>query len=247
MRKENRSPEALRDVRILTDHLDYADGSALIEMGKTRVLAAATIEEKVPPFIKGSGSGWVTAEYALLPRSTTIRSSRERGTGRISGRTQEIQRLIGRSLRAITDLQNLGERQIIIDCDVLQADGGTRSAAINGGCIALSLALKKLVDSGVLETLPLHNLAGAISVGIVQGKTLLDLDYEEDSNADMDMNVVATDTGQIVEIQASAEKKPFSKQEFDSLLQLACKGIEELIQMQNALLKEKSLMFMAFS
>jgi ribonuclease PH len=246
MRKDSRSSESLREVRIQTDQLDHADGSALVEMGKTRVLAAATIEEKVPPFLKGSGKGWVTAEYAMLPRSTSVRSHRERGTGRISGRTQEIQRLIGRSLRAITDLRALGERQIIIDCDVLQADGGTRSAAINGGCLALALALKKLMDLGSLDAMPLKNLAGAVSVGIVEGKALLDLDYSEDSNADMDMNVVSTDTGQIVEIQASAEQQPFSKQEFDTLLELAGRGIRELIQVQNSLLKEKSMLFMAF-
>lgn len=245
MRKDNRSPESLREIRVQTDQLEHADGSALIEMGKTRVLASATIEEKVPPFLKGSGKGWVTAEYAMLPRSTTVRSQRERA-GRISGRTQEIQRLIGRSLRAITDLRALGERQIIIDCDVLQADGGTRSAAINGGCVALALALKKLMDMGSLEAMPLKNLAGAVSVGIVEGETLLDLDYSEDSNADMDMNVVSTDTGQLVEVQASAEKQPFSKQEFDTLLELANRGITELIQIQNAVLKEKSMLFMAF-
>ena len=246
MRKDNRSPGSLREVRFQTDQLEHADGSALVEMGKTRVLAAATIEEKVPPFLKGKGGGWVTAEYAMLPRSTTVRSQRERGAGRISGRTQEIQRLIGRSLRAITDLKVLGERQIIIDCDVLQADGGTRSAAINGGCLALALALKKLMDMGSLEAMPLKNLAGAVSVGIVEGEALLDLDYSEDSNADMDMNVVSTDTGQLVEIQASAEQQPFSRQEFDTLLELAGRGIKELIQMQNALLKEKSMLFMAF-
>jgi ribonuclease PH len=245
MRKDNRSPEALREVRIQTDQLEHADGSALIEMGKTRVLAAATIEEKVPPFLKGSGGGWVTAEYAMLPRSTTVRGQRERA-GRISGRTQEIQRLIGRSLRAITDLKTLGERQIIIDCDVLQADGGTRSAAINGGCVALALALKKLMDMGSLESMPLKNLAGAVSVGIVEGKALLDLDYAEDSNADTDMNVVSTDTGQIVEVQASAERQPFSKQEFEILLELANRGITEIVQIQNAVLKEKSMLFMAF-
>jgi ribonuclease PH len=246
MRKDNRPRDSLREVRILPDMLDYADGSALIEMGKTRVMAAATIEEKVPPFLKGKNSGWVTAEYAMLPRSTEVRSQRERAPGRVSGRTQEIQRLIGRSLRAVTDLRALGERQIIIDCDVLQADGGTRSAAINGGCVALALALKKLMDKGALSAMPLKNLAGAVSVGIVRDENLLDLDYREDSNAEMDMNVVATDTGMLVEIQASAEQRPFRKEVFNALLQLAEQGIKELIQKQNAVLKEKSVLFMAY-
>ncbi len=246
MRTDNRSFDALRDFRILTDQLDYADGSALIEMGRTRVLVSATIEEKVPQFLKGRGTGWVTAEYAMLPRSTEVRSHRERTPGRISGRTQEIQRLIGRSLRAVTDLQALGDRQIIIDCDVLQADGGTRSAAINGGSVALALALKKLMDKGTLKTMPLKNLAGAVSVGLVGDELLLDLDYREDSNAAMDMNVVSTDMGQIVEIQASAEKRPFLKQEFNQLLQMAEKGINELIRLQKNVLMEKSMLFMAY-
>ena len=246
MRKDNRPQDALREVRIIPDQLEYADGSALIEMGKTRVLVAATIEEKVPSFLKGKSTGWVTAEYAMLPRSTVVRSQRERTPGRTSGRTQEIQRLIGRSLRAVTDLRALGERQIIIDCDVLQADGGTRSAAINGGCVALALALKKLMDKGTLAAMPLKNLAGAVSVGIVSDEILLDLDYREDSNAALDMNVVSTDTGQLVEIQASAEQRTFHKEEFNALLQLAEKGIKELIQLQKAVLKEKSMLFMAY-
>lgn len=246
MRTDNRSSDVLRDFRILVDQLDYADGSALIEMGRTRVLVSATIEEKVPPFLKGSGTGWVTAEYAMLPRSTEVRSNRERTPGRISGRTQEIQRLIGRSLRAVTDLQALGDRQIIIDCDVLQADGGTRSAAINGGSIALALALNKLLEKGTLQSMPLRNLAGAVSVGLVRDELLLDLDYSEDSNAEMDMNVVSTDMGQFVEIQASAEKRPFLKQEFNQLLELAEKGISELIGAQKKILMEKSMLFMAY-
>jgi ribonuclease PH len=246
MRTDNRSSDVLRDFRILVDQLDYADGSALIEMGRTRVLVSATIEEKVPPFLKGSGTGWVTAEYAMLPRSTEVRSNRERTPGRISGRTQEIQRLIGRSLRAVTDLQALGDRQIIIDCDVLQADGGTRSAAINGGSIALALALNKLLEKGTLQSMPLRNLAGAVSVGLVRDELLLDLDYSEDSNAEMDMNVVSTDMGQFVEIQASAEKRPFLKQEFNQLLELAEKGISELIGAQKNILMEKSMLFMAY-
>ncbi len=250
MNKQNRfndrASDALRDTLITPDQLEFADGSVLIEMGKTKVVVSATIEEKVPPFLKGSGKGWITAEYSMLPRSTEKRISRERNQGRVSGRTQEIQRLIGRSLRAVTDLKTLGERQIIIDCDVIQADGGTRSASINGGCVALALALTKLMDKGVLEEMPLKNLAGAISVGVVAGKTLLDLDYHEDSSADMDMNVVKTDTGELVEVQASAEKHPFSQTEFQALMQLADVGIQELIQIQKGILKERSLLFMAY-
>lgn len=247
MRENDRADDALREIHITTDPLEFADGSVLIEMGKTKVLVAATIEEKVPPFLKGQGTGWITAEYSLLPRSTERRTQRERSLARISGRTQEIQRLIGRSLRAITDLPSLGERQIIIDCDVLQADGGTRSAAINGGCLALALALNKMMAENTLKEMPLKNLAGAVSVGIVENKLLLDLDYFEDSHAHMDMNVVTSDTGQIVEIQASAEKSPFSSKEFTTLLKMATKGIEQLIRIQKDILKEKSMLFMAYN
>jgi len=246
IRLNDRAADGLRETVITPDQLEFADGSVLIEMGKTKVVIAASIEEKVPPFLRGHGTGWITAEYSMLPRSTEKRTSRERNQGRVSGRTQEIQRLIGRSLRAVTDLKSMGERQIIVDCDVIQADGGTRSASISGGCVALALALKKLMDKGVLEEMPLKHLAAAISVGLVAGKALLDLDYSEDSNADLDMNVVKTDTGDMVEIQASAEKRPFSPGEFHSLLELADQGIMELVQIQKAVLKEKSLLFMAY-
>jgi ribonuclease PH len=246
MRLNDRTSDALRETIIIPDQLQFADGSVLIEMGKTKVMVSATIEEKVPPFLKGNGSGWITAEYSMLPRSTEKRISRERNLGRVSGRTQEIQRLIGRSLRAVTDLKTLGERQIIIDCDVIQADGGTRSASINGGCVALALALTKLMDKGILEEMPLKNLAGAISVGMVAGQALLDLDYSEDSNAEVDMNIVKTDTGELVEIQASAEKHPFSQDEFHALMKLADGGIQDLIQIQKEILKERSLLFMAY-
>lgn len=246
MRKNNREYDAIRPTKIMTDQLDYADGSVLIETGKTKVLVGATIEEKVPQFMKGNGSGWITAEYSMLPCSTQKRTMRERTSGRISGRTQEIQRLIGRSLRAITDLKALEERTIIIDCDIVQADGGTRSAAITGSCVALALALKKMIDAGVLERMPLRHLIGAVSVGIFKDEILLDLDYKEDSRAKMDMNVVETDLGQLVEIQASAEKQPFTREEFTSLLGLADKGIKELIQIQRDILKNKSLLFMAY-
>ena len=247
MRTNKRSFNILRKVNIIPDQFEYADGSVLIEMGKTKVIIAATVENKVPPFLKGQGSGWVTAEYAMLPSATNKRTSRERAPKKISGRTQEIQRLIGRSLRAIINLKDLGERTIIIDCDVLQADGGTRCAAITGSSVALALALKKMMDDGVLDQMPLKNLAGAVSVGLVEGKPLLDLDYLEDSNAETDMNVVETDSGEIIEVQASAEKKPFSKKEFDSLLTLADKGIKELIQVQKEVLKRKSMLFMAYN
>lgn len=226
--------------------MDFSDGSALIEMGKTKVIVTATIEEKTPIFLKGSNTGWITAEYSMLPRSTEKRTIRERNQARVSGRTQEIQRLIGRSLRAVTDLSILGERTIILDCDVLQADGGTRSASITASCIALALALKKMMDKGIIDQMPLKHLVSAISVGIVKGNLFLDLDYREDSSAEIDMNVVETDTGKIVEIQATAEKNPFSKKEFNALLALADTGIEKLIQVQKDVLKKKSLLFMAY-
>ena len=226
--------------------MDFSDGSALIEMGKTKVIVTATIEEKIPIFLKGSNTGWITAEYSMLPRSTEKRTIRERNQARVSGRTQEIQRLIGRSLRAVTDLSILGERTIILDCDVLQADGGTRSASITASCIALALALKKMMDEGIIDQMPLKHLVSAISVGIVKGNLFLDLDYREDSSAEIDMNVVETDTGKIVEIQATAEKNPFSKKEFNALLALADTGIEKLIQVQKDVLKKKSLLFMAY-
>ncbi len=246
MRAHKRPYDALRPVTITPDFLEFADGSAIIEIGKTKVVAAATVEEKVPAFLKGNGSGWITAEYAMLPCSTEKRTLRERSPGRISGRSQEIQRLIGRSLRTVTDLGILGERTITIDCDVIQADGGTRTASITVGCVALAFALKKMMDNGIIDQMPLKNLVSAVSVGIVGGHVLLDLDYQEDSIADIDMNVVKTDTGKIVEIQATAEKSPFSKKDFNTLLSLAEKGIQELITAQKKVLKEKSLLFMAY-
>jgi len=244
--REKRAFDELRPVKIQTDYLDYADGSAFIELGKTRVVAAATIEDKAPPFLKGSGTGWVTAEYSMLPRSTEKRNIRERTQGRVLGRVQEIQRLIGRGLRAVTDLSVLGERTIIIDCDVIQADGGTRVASVTAGCVALALALKKLLDEKEIDEMPLQHLVSGVSVGIVDGTPLLDLDYSEDFQAAIDMNVVETDRGQLVEIQAAAEKAPFSRKELLDLLRLADAGIKELIQVQKAALKKKSLLFMAY-
>ncbi|MEE8604519.1 MAG: ribonuclease PH [Candidatus Aminicenantaceae bacterium] len=246
MRANKRSSNIIRPVSITPDYLAFADGSALIELGKTKVVAGATIEERVPSFLKGRGKGWITAEYAMLPCSTEKRTPRERGPGRMSGRTQEIQRLIGRSLRTVTDLKILGERTITIDCDIIQADGGTRTASITVGCVALALALKKMMDLGVIDEMPLKNLVSAVSVGIVDEDLLLDLDYQEDSSAEVDMNVVKTDTGKIVEIQATAEKSPFTKKDFNALLSLADKGIKELFLVQKEILKQRSLLFMAY-
>lgn len=244
-RSGNRAGNELRPVKIFLDYIEFADGSVMVEIGKTRVVATATIDEKVPPFLKGSGKGWITAEYSMLPRATEERTPRER-TGRISGRTHEIQRLVGRSLRAVTDLEVLGERQVIIDCDVLQADGGTRAASITAGCVALGLALKKLLDLGLIDQMPLRHLVAGVSVGIVNGRPLLDLDYAEDSLADLDMNVIETDRGELVEIQASGEKRPFSRKEFLSLLKLADRGIKKLTHIQKDALKKKSILFMAY-
>jgi ribonuclease PH len=244
--REKRAFDELRPVKLQTDYLDFADGSAYIEIGKTRVVAAATCEDKAPPFLKGMGTGWVTAEYSMLPRATEKRTVRERFQGRLSGRTQEIQRLIGRSLRAVTDLRSLGERTIIVDCDVIQADGGTRVASITAACVAMALAMKKLLDNKVIDKMPLPHLVGGVSVGIVGGKPLLDLDYSEDSQADLDMTVVETDGGQLVEIQATAEKEPFSRKDLGALLRLADKGIKELIGIQRVALKKKSILFMAY-
>jgi len=245
MRVNNRALDELRPVKIRPDYLDFADGSAFIEIGKTRVVVAATIEEKVPLFLRNSSSGWITAEYSMLPRATEKRTIRERIQGRLSGRSQEIQRLIGRALRAITDLSLLEEKTIILDCDVIQADGGTRAASVTAACVALALVLKKMLDENMIERMPLKRLVGAVSVGQVRGELLLDLDYSEDSNAEIDMNVVETDKGQLVEVQASAEKNPFSRKELGTLLHLADKGIAELIQMQKEVLKKKNILFSA--
>ena len=246
MRAYNRKDDDLRPIKIYPDYLDFADGSALIEFGKTRVVATATIEEKVPAFLKNTDSGWITAEYSMLPRSTEKRTVRERTQGYPSGRCQEIQRLIGRTLRAVTDLKGIGARQIILDCDVIQADGGTRVTSINAACVALALALKKMLDQKIIDTMPLHHLVAGVSVGIVNGEPLLDLDYAEDSSAETDMNVVQTDRGQLLEVQATAEKNPFSRSLLERLLRLADKGIEEIIQAQKDVLKKKSLLFMAY-
>jgi len=246
MRANKRPSDSIRPVKIKPDYLEFADGSALIEIGKTKVIAAASLDEKVPPFLKNSGTGWITAEYSMLPRSTEKRTIRERVQSRPSGRTQEIQRLIGRSLRAVTELSVLGERTLILDCDVIQADGGTRTASITAACVALALALKKMMDANIIKEMPLRHLVSAVSVGMVEGEPLLDLDYDEDARADLDMNLVQTEKGQIVEIQATAERKTFSRKDLSKLMSLADKGIQELIQIQKEVLKKKSLLFMAY-
>ncbi|WP_341676821.1 ribonuclease PH [Niveibacterium sp. SC-1] len=231
-RPSGRAPAQLRPVRITRGFTRHAEGSVLVEFGDTRVLCNASVEENVPPFLKGKGQGWVTAEYGMLPRATHTRSAREAAKGKQTGRTQEIQRLIGRSLRAVVDLEKLGERQVTLDCDVLQADGGTRTAAITGACVALYDALAKLVAAGKLAEHPMRELVAAISVGIHEGVPLLDLDYAEDSACDTDMNVVVTATGGIVEIQGTAEGATFSRAELETLLTLAEHGIAGLVAAQ---------------
>jgi len=236
-RSFDRAPADLRPVRFTRRFTKHAEGSVLVEMGHTRVLCTASVEEKVPGFLKGKGSGWVTAEYGMLPRATHTRGSREAATGKQSGRTQEIQRLIGRSLRAVTDMAALGERQITLDCDVLQADGGTRCASITGAMVALADAVAGLRASGALAKDPLRDFVAAVSVGIVDGRPVLDLDYAEDSGCDTDMNVVMTGSGRFVEIQGTAEGEPFTKDEMSKLIDLASSGIARLVELQRAALK----------
>ncbi|MBU0855348.1 MAG: ribonuclease PH [Gammaproteobacteria bacterium] len=231
-RPSGRRPDEARALRITRHFTRHAEGSVLIEVGETRVLCTASVEENVPPFLRGRGQGWVTAEYGMLPRSTHTRSAREAAKGKQSGRTQEIQRLIGRSLRSVTDLAALGERQITLDCDVLQADGGTRCASITGACIALHDALTGLVDKGLLPANPLRELVAAVSVGVFDGTPVLDLDYPEDSACDTDMNVVMTASGGLCEIQGTAEGTPFSRKELDALMDLAQGGIDALVAAQ---------------
>jgi ribonuclease PH len=232
MRSDNRQPAQMRPVEIVTDYLMPAEGSALIKVGNTHVLCAATVEDTVPPFLRNSGKGWVTAEYAMLPRSTAKRTPREVTKGRPSGRTHEIQRLIGRSLRAVVDTSQLGERTVIVDCDVLQADGGTRTASITGAYVALAIALRQLVRYGALKSVPLRDFVAATSVGLVGGVPMLDLCYEEDSRADVDMNVVMTGSGRFVEVQATAEHTPFGDEQMASLIALARAGISQLVEIQ---------------
>ncbi|MGN6670758.1 MAG: ribonuclease PH [Candidatus Nucleicultricaceae bacterium] len=232
MRFNDRLPYQLRPVVIEKNYTKHAEGSCLISFGETRVLCTASIEEKVPPFLKESGSGWITAEYGMLPRSTHTRTQREAASGKQTGRTQEIQRLIGRALRTAVDLKGLGERQIKIDCDVLQADGGTRTASVTGGFVALHLALQKLMERGLLKAMPIKEFVAAVSCGLVGETALLDLDYQEDSNARADANFILTESKRIIEVQTTAEQEPFEVQQFEMMLSLAQQGIGDLIQIQ---------------
>jgi len=222
----------IRDIRLTRDFLKYPGGSVLIEMGQTKVICTATMEDKAPGFLRSTGQGWLTSEYAMLPGSTQSRMDRESARGRIGGRTHEIQRLIGRSLRAVTDLSTFGERTIYIDCDVIQADGGTRTASITGGFVALIDLFRKLRERGVIERIPVSNYVSAVSVGIVNDQLLLDLDYEEDSRAEVDMNVIMTGNGLFIEVQGTAEKIPFSRERLNAMTQLAEEGIQKLIRKQ---------------
>jgi len=236
MRPDGRAPDELRPLRITPNWLEQAHGSALIELGRTRVLCTAMIEESVPRWMARQGVGWVTAEYSMLPGSTTTRTSREVAKGAPGGRTHEIQRLIGRSLRTVADTKALGERTIWVDCDVLQADGGTRTASVTGGFVALALAMKRLVDEGTLAALPLRGTVAAISAGVVRGEAVLDLPYEEDSKADVDMNFVVTGRGMLVEVQGTAEREPFSPRLMEQVTAMALRGCARLAEQQRAAL-----------
>lgn len=240
-RSDNRSPAQLRSVKITPDFIGTAEGSVLIEVGNTRVICTASIEETVPQFMRNTGKGWVSSEYSMLPRSTLTRTPREVSKGRPSGRTHEIQRLIGRSLRAVTDLARLGERTVWIDCDVIQADGGTRTASITGAFVALGLAVEKLVQAGTLSAVPLKDFVAAVSVGIVDGAVLLDLCYEEDSRADVDMNFVMTAGGKMVELQATAEHQVFDDAQLSKMMAFARQGVQELIAKQQSILTALTL------
>ncbi|MFC1666877.1 ribonuclease PH [Candidatus Omnitrophota bacterium] len=237
MRKDGRNPDQMRKVKIKRNVMKFAEGSCMVEMGNTKVICTASVEAKVPPFLRNLGSGWVTAEYGMLPRSCQTRIQRESSRGKQSGRTQEIQRLIGRSLRSVIELEKLGERTIWIDCDVVQGDGGTRTASITGSFVALIDALANLKKQDIIKELPVKDYVAAVSAGVIDGKAFLDLNYEEDSNAEVDMNVIMTGKGKLVEVQGTAEKKPFSKKELDRLILLAEKGINQLVALQTKVLK----------
>jgi ribonuclease PH len=238
-RSDGRESGALRPVKIRRNYMKHAEGSVLIEIGDTKVICSASVEERVPPFLRNTGKGWVTAEYSMLPRSTHNRTPRDSLTGRGSGRVFEIQRLIGRSLRSVTDLSGFGERTIWIDCDVIQADGGTRTASITGAYVALADAFRKMVRDGLIERVPIRDSAAAISVGKVEGRVLLDLNYEEDSRAEVDMNVVMTGNGKFVEIQGTGEEGVFTKKEMDELTRMAQRGIKKLTRIQKKALEGK--------
>lgn len=237
-REDGRAENQLRKIKITRDFNLYAEGSVLIEFGNTKVICTASVSEKVPPFLKGQGKGWITAEYSMIPRATGERTQRESAKGKLSGRTMEIQRLIGRALRTAVDLDKLGERTVTIDCDVIQADGGTRTTSISGGYIALALAMKKLVDTGVLKESPIISNVAAISVGIVGGTPMLDLKYSEDSAAEVDMNVVMNGDGRFVEVQGTGEEATYTRTELNQLLDLAEAGINEIIELQNQIIGE---------
>ena len=232
MRSYNRNTDELRPIKITTDYIKYPEGSVLIEFGDTKVICNATLENGVPRFLKDSGQGWITAEYSMLPRATHSRNQREAVKGKIKGRTQEISRLIGRSLRSVVDMNTMGERTLMIDCDVIQADGGTRTASITGAFVAMHIAFDKLVQSGEMEKNPIKDFVSAVSLGFVEGELMLDLDYSEDSNADVDLNLVATNTGKIIEIQGTAEKEPFSRNDLTNMIELGLKGIEKIYSEQ---------------
>ena len=238
MRSDGRQPDELRPVRFIRHFNKYAEGSVLIEVGDTKVICTASIEEGVPPFRRDSGGGWLTAEYAMLPRSTGTRNARESARGRLGGRTHEIQRLIGRSLRAVVDFQVLGQRTVWVDCDVIQADGGTRTASITGSFVAVFDALEHLRTHGIIPAIPIYDFVAATSVGIVDNRTLLDLTYQEDSSCEVDMNIVMTGDGRLIEVQGTAEDQPFARAELEQLLDLATHGVDQLIAMQRNLVGE---------
>jgi ribonuclease PH len=241
MRNDNRAADQMRPVKITPNYLAIPEGSALIEVGNTRVICTASIEETVPPFLRNSGKGWITAEYAMIPRATLTRTPRESSKGRIGGRTHEIQRLIGRSLRAVADMKKIGERTITVDCDVIQADGGTRTASITGAFVALGIAVERLMASGALKASPIREFVAATSVGIVDGNVVLDLPYDEDSRAEVDMNFVMTGSGKFIELQATAEQHPFDDAQLAEMMRLAKKGCGELVALQRSLLPKLAL------
>jgi ribonuclease PH len=236
-RRDGRKNNELRKIKITSGYIKYAEGSCLIEIGDTKVITTATIEDTVPPFLRGKGVGWVTAEYGMLPRSCKTRVQREAAKGKLGGRTHEIQRLIGRSMRTVVDMPALGERTIWMDCDVIQADGGTRCASITGSFVSLALALNKMREDGLIKKIPISDYVAAVSVGMVEGRSVLDLNYDEDSTAEVDMNIIMTGSGRFIEVQGTAEREPFDKKQMDSLLKLAKDGIEELIGAEKKILK----------
>ena len=242
-RHDGRSPDQLRTVTIEPDYLSHAEGSAMVKFGNTWVLCAVSMEDRVPQFLRGTGGGWVTAEYGMLPRSTNTRTEREAARGKQSGRSQEIQRLIGRALRSVTNLDLLGERNFIVDCDVIKADGGTRTASITGACVALAQALNRLVKDGIVGALPMNGLVAAVSVGVVDGRALLDLDYPEDSSAEVDFNVVMTDAGRFVELQGTAEGAAFERAMMDRMVDLGATGIRQLNDVQRGALAQLGVDF----